>query len=59
MVSDSEEKVEDEDEEQEEDGEEETYGLGSEGLEEMVTPTSRPSKDIPGSSTSSILPPLS
>ena len=60
LVSDSEEKEEDKDdeEEEEEDGEYGTGGVGSQGLEEMQTPTSRPSGD-PISSASNLLPPLS
>ena len=54
----SEEEEEDEDEEveQEGEGEEETEEQGLEGLDEMVTPTNRSSRDIPGSSGSSMLP---
>ena len=59
--SDSEEEEEDEDEEGEQEGygEEETEDQGPEGLDEMPTPTSRPSKDILGLSGSSMLPPSS
>ena len=54
----SEEEEEDEDEEieQEGEGEEGTEEQGLEGLNEMATPTNRPSGDIPGSSGSSMLP---
>ena len=56
----SKEEKEDEDEEveQEGEGEEGTDERGSEGLDEMATPTSRPFGDIPGSSESSMLPPF-
>ena len=54
----SEEEEEDEDEEveQEGEGEEGTEEQGLEGLDEMATPTNRPSGDIPGSLGSSMLP---
>ena len=59
--SDSEEEDEDEDDEgdQEGYGEEETEDQSPKGLDEMPTPTSRPSRDIPSSSGSSMLPPSS
>ena len=59
--SDSKEEEEDEDEEgdQEGYGEEETEDQGPKGLDEMPTPTSHPSRDIPGLSGSSMLLPSS
>ena len=44
--------------EQEGEGEEGTDEQGSEGLDEIATPTSRPFGDIPGSLESSMLPPF-
>ena len=59
--SDSEEEEEDKDEEGEQEGygEEETEDQGPEGLDEMPTPTNRPSRDIPSLSGSSMLLPSS
>jgi hypothetical protein len=48
----------DSEEEEDEETDDDNLVYEPEGLEEMATPTSRPSLDIPGSSASSMLPPL-